>query len=156
VDCQAIKMAAQFYSDRSNTDYIRFQSQTVEVCTERVKYSKRANVPAAQIAVTLKTYHSVCENLLLSLRSEECFAQAKDCLLKVHKLIKSFELEHEAAEIEWLVVNWCKIKRDMWKSKKYDYTLEDKKTTFVDHCGVSAELVFQYLLEELKYYSVIK
>jgi hypothetical protein len=156
IDSQAIKIASQFYSDRITSDYIRFQTIAVDLCTDRLKYNISVGMPAVQLQPITKTYHNACENLLLSLRTEENYDVAKMQLLKIFKFFKNNEQEQETEEIEWIVTNWCKIKRDMWKSKAYNYTKEDKQMTIVDLCNVSPHLVFQYLFEELKYYSIIR
>ncbi len=149
-------MASQFYSDRITSDYIRFQKIAVDLCTDRLKFNISVEMPPAQIQPIMKTYHNACENLLLSLRTEEKYPAAKQQLLKIFKFFKNYEQEQETDKIEWIVTNWCKIKRDMWKSKTYNYTADDKKMTIVDLCDVSPHLVFHYLFEELKYYSIIR
>jgi hypothetical protein len=94
--------------------------------------------------------------LLLSLRFEDKFECSKELLKKIQQLLAEYNLD--GVELEWLATNWCKIKRDMWKSKKITYTDADKRATMVDYFEVKAtdSAQFNYLFEELKTYYYLK
>ena len=64
----------------------------------------------------LKQFHYICENLLLCYRMTKKFDEALDTLRTAHSFIAEFDLD--TVELEWLVTNWCKIKRDLWKVKR--------------------------------------
>lgn len=95
-----------------------------------------------------KNFRNISENLLLSLRFEEKFDESKEVIKKIYEFMNEYHLDK--IELEWLTTNWCKIKRDLWKSKKRPYTDEDKKLTIVDYLNIQPEHQFVYLFEELK------
>lgn len=98
-----------------------------------------------------KNFRSINENLILSLRLEEKFSEALEEIKKVFEFSQEFELENE---IDWIVTNWCKIKRDMWKSKKISYTESQKKQTIVDYLGIpnNSPISLLFLFEEIRSY----
>ena len=157
LDNQVIKLAAQFYSDSVDHDYIRFQTMATKVVTDRLRFNISTQVPSVQLQLTLKTYHSAYENLLLSLRIKQSYADAQAHLREVYTFLRETGQEHEPAEVEWLVTNWCKIKRDMTKSKTYTYSAADKKLSIADYLSLATpELAYHYLYEEIKFYTMLK
>lgn len=70
-------------------------------------------------------------------------------LKKAHEYL--IRLGLDAAEIESIVVSWCKIKRDMARQKNADL----KGITVVDFLSIprSSPQLFQYLFEEFKTYN---
>jgi hypothetical protein len=59
-------------------------------------------------------------------------------------------------DIEWLVTIWCKIKRDMAKSKLSEYDKTLKKLTVVDFLEIKNEFKYQFLLEEIRAYHLFE
>ena len=71
-------------------------------------------------------------------------------LKKCHEFLASVDLD--TAETELIVVNWCKIKRDMARDKNDSL----KKTTIVDFLKIKPSLTFSYLFEELNTYAYLR
>jgi hypothetical protein len=100
----------------------------------------------------MKNTKSIGENLMLSFRLKERFEESVQLAKTIYQFLKDFNLEKN--EMEWLVTNWCKIKRDLFKVKSSDYL----KTTIVDLIGLSdcSDLSIYYLLEEIRIYYFFK
>ena len=92
----------------------------------------------------------MCENLLLSYRLKEKFVEALDTIKEAFEFLALFNLD--MPELEWLVINWCKIKRDLWKAKKLDY----QHITIADHLQIREAVVDKFLLQEIRNYTYFK
>ena len=137
------------------TNYIRFQGLSLEVSLSRLKFlfQHQTSQPLSTNPIDLsilKNMRSIGENLLLSLRLKEKFDESKEIVKKVYQFLKEFKLERD--EMEWVVTNWCKIKRDLWKSKSDQYL----KLTIVDLLEIKSDLAFYYLFEEIRIYHFFK
>lgn len=97
-----------------------------------------------------KNFRNTSENLLLSLRLKEKYSEAQEIVKKIYKFFTDVQLD--MIDIEWLVTIWCKIKRDMSKSKLSEYDKTIKKLTVVDFLGIKNEFKYQFLLEEIRIY----
>jgi hypothetical protein len=168
-DNQTIKIAGLFYTDFVTDDYTRFQWFATAVCENRYKYNIRVNQQTTQIQSLQKTYRNTCDNLMLGLRTQENFEKAREVVHNIFLFLKSIKAERDTSLMEWLVMNFCKIKRDIFKSEKYAHKEQDRKITIVDCVPITikseeksidleeeASLAFAYLFEELKYYASIK
>ena len=101
-----------------------------------------------------KNFRNTSENLLLSLRLKEKYSEAKEIVKKIYKFFTDVKLD--MIDIEWLVTIWCKIKRDMAKSKLSEYDKTLKKLTVVDFLEIKNEFKYQFLLEEIRAYHLFE
>ena len=86
----------------------------------------------------------------MSYRFNNKFEEAKTVLKQVFDFLVLFELE--CLDMEWVVTNWCKIKRDMKKSKSALYTDDTKKMSIVDFLPIKPNLSHKFLIEEKNNY----
>jgi len=53
--------------------------------------------------------------------------------------------------MEWLVTNWCKIKRDLWKAKLTVH----QETTIADYLNIRESLIDKFLIQEIRTYNCL-
>ena len=154
---QVIRFSAIFYSEESIENYIRLQNVSLGVCFSRLRFvlkvvdnKREQQQQQLDHHQLMRTFHSVCDNLFLILRLKDRFDEAFDVVRHVYAFIREHELERQ--ELEWLVTNWCKIKRDLWKSQKRTH----EKVSIVDYLDISPGNTFLYLIEELHTYNSFK
>lgn len=122
----------------------------MQTSIDKLKYQFSTNKDYFKDPNVLKHFHSVCENLLLSCRLKNKFKEALETLRIAYDFISMFNLDD--IEMEWLVTNSCKIKRDLWKVKSKEY----QEMTIVDLLDIKEELVDKYLLQEIRVYNTFK
>ncbi|CAF0715451.1 unnamed protein product [Brachionus calyciflorus] len=149
---QTIRITNQIYSDSSINNYIKFQAQTSLITIDRLKFFYKINNANRFDSNLMKNFRSVFENLLLSLRLEEKYPHALEQIKVIYTFLN--ENNNIENEIEWLMANWCKIKRDMWRSKKVPYTDSQKKQTIADYLEMPkrSEVAVKLLFEEIRNY----
>lgn len=149
-EVQTIRLCGQFYSEEILINYIKFQRVSMQTSIDRLKYQFSVNKAYANEPNLLKTFHNVCENLLLSYRLKEKFDEALDTIKMTYDFLAKYDLD--LAELEWLVTNWCKIKRDLWKAKSTVH----QKTTIADYLEIKNGLVDKFLMQEIRMYNSFK
>lgn len=105
----------------------------------------------------VKAYRQYLDNLLLGLRMCAEYDKVKEHLCSANRLFA--QLGIELSECNWLVMNWCKMKRDMYKAGAASIETEKSNMTLIDELKMSNAdhtTRFRYLFEELKSYAVIK
>ncbi len=148
---QTLRLCAQFYSDDIQDTYIKLQRLSLQTTINKLKFQlSSGSVGPSESASLLKQFHHVCENLLLSYRMKEKFDEALDTLRTAHSFLARFDLD--TVELEWLVTNWCKIKRDLWKAKSTVH----QKTTVADYLDLKESLVDKFLIQEIRTYNSFK
>ncbi len=88
--------------------------------------------------------------MLLSYRLKEQFEDALEVIKQAFEFITLFKLE--SVELEWLVTNWCKIKRDLWKIKIKSY----QNITIADYLKIPDTFIENYLLQEIRTFNYFK
>ncbi len=148
---QVIRLCTQFYTEDIVLTYIRFQQISLQTSIENLKFKLR--IPGKNFAsdpALLKQFHYVCENLLLSYRLKEMFEEALNTFKIAYNFLSKLDLD--LVVLEWVVTNWCKIKRDLWKAKSNIY----QKTTIADFLNIKKDHVDKYLLQEIRIYNYFK
>lgn len=148
---QVIRLCTQFYTEDIALNYIHFQRISLQTSIEKLKFQLR--IPDKNYASDpslLKQFHNVCENLLLSYRLKEQFEEALNTIKITYTFLAKFDLA--LMELEWVVTNWCKIKRDLWKAKSTIY----QKTTIADYLSIRKDYVDKFLLQEIRIYNYFK
>ena len=148
---QTLRLCTQFYSDDIQVNYIKLQHISMQTTINKLEFqfstSKEVtNEPGSM----LKQFHNVCENLLLSYRMKEKFDDAFNTLRTAHEFLVRFDFD--AVELEWLITNWCKIKRDLWKAKSTVH----QKTTVIDYLDIRESLIDKFLFQEIRTYNYFK
>ena len=149
-ECQSIRICTALYTEDILPNYIKFQWIALQTSIDKLKFQFSMNKDYFKDTSVLKHLHSVCENLLLSLRLKNKFKEALETLRIAYEFISMYDLDE--LEMDWLVTNCCKIKRDLWKVKSKEY----KEMTIVDLLNIKEDLVDKYLFQEIRLYNTFK
>jgi hypothetical protein len=68
--------------------------------------------------IDLKNLFYVAENLLLSYRHRDKYVEASESLRQLYLLLKQLNIDLKHCEL--IVLNWCKLKRDLAKASQLD------------------------------------
>ena len=151
LDGQTIRICGLFFSESEMANYIVFQFVSLDISLDRLDVLYAINPEQTSDASLMKNARCVCDNLLLTLRLKE---RLDDSLLIIRKLYDFLDKHGlQRVEMEWLITNWCKVKRDAWKAKISTY----QALTIVDYLRIGGgELALAYLLEEVRTYNYFK
>ena len=148
---QTLRLCNQFHSNDIQDNYIKLQRLSLQTTINKLKFQlSSGSLGPSESASFLKQFHYICENLLLCYRMKKKFDEALDTLKTAHSFIAEFDLD--TVELEWLVTNWCKIKRDLWKAKSTVH----QETTIADHLDLKESLIDKFLIQEIRTYNSFK
>lgn len=123
------------------------------VTKKKLRELQKTNNVDLNTKTDLKNLFYVAENLLLSYRHRDKYVEASESLRELYVLLK--ELNIDLKNCELIVLNWCKLKRDIAKTnslhiEKNEELKKLKYTSMTDYYNLDKDRVFSYLFEELR------
>jgi hypothetical protein len=145
----SIKITSNFLTDITNEVSTKIQKISFNISISKLRIALNSNKNES----LFKNLQYVTDNLLLSLRMAEKYAEAIEVLDELNAFLKEFDIDVKYMEL--IVLNWFKIKRDGSKSesnsskKVYEDQIKYKPITKLVK-SIRKELLIDYLFEELR------
>lgn len=142
MEIAAERIAHMFRTDHPNA---RVPSQYV------ISIKKMVFLPLSEYSIYIfvwqkRNLRSIINHFCSYLLAEEKIEQVQNVLKKAYEFLDRLGLEN--TEIDLLVVNWCKLKRNLAQQKNNNI----KRTTIIDFLPIPSSCAFQFLFKELSTY----